>query len=217
MSIIESNGSFSTPYTQMDAQSLTNNDDNDGMTDDQAALSQSFNDSLSTFTSTLNNDDGNDDNNDANSVNDEEPMASIDDTSFQSRSTTTRSPLTRQKTLPTSSMFDSFDSELKRAYHRLEPILSKLSIEQKQFDAMQTSIDSQLADIRLMIESEQHCSLMDDSIRYSSSSINDRLINRIWQECDLCIIKLVFEQYLNSHTILSVNMDKSKSVVFYSM
>ncbi|CAF1525777.1 unnamed protein product, partial [Rotaria sordida] len=65
-----------------------------------------------------------------------------------------RPPLLKSKTITTTNLFDSFDSDLTRVLHRLETSLSKPTLDPKGFNTLISSIDSQFADIRLMINSE---------------------------------------------------------------
>ena len=89
------------------------------------------------------------------------------------KATKSRPSLFKAKTITTANLFDSFDSDLTRALHRLENSISKHELESKGNTPLISSIDSQLADIRLMIECEKDCSLLGNQRNYPNGATND--------------------------------------------
>lgn len=122
----------------------------------------------------------------------------------------TRPSLFKQKTLPTGSMFDSFENDLLRTYHRLDTALKKSSSEPRRAETTFTSIDSQWADIRLMMEGEKDCTLFEPSIRNSLGSAAEQrfktTLNQIYQH----IIRHLFEQYMNAQSNVATENAKNK-------
>ena len=182
-------------------------DENDGITFDQASLTNS----LPTFSPT--------ETEGANGnhvpAGDGEASASIVITPSTKKPTKEKPSLFKQKsTTSAGTLFDSFDNELIRAYQRLEASLAKSLLETKRPGAMINSIDSQLADIRLMIESENYCTLLEGRARRPQGLANDRMFNSVLNECDTYVMKLIFEQYLNANGIFGNESSKNKSVRF---
>ncbi|CAF0754356.1 unnamed protein product [Rotaria sordida] len=119
--------------------------------------------------------------------------------------------LFKTKTLSTTNMFDSFDSDLTRALYRLENNLSKITLESTRFDTITSSIDSQIGDIRLMINDEKDCTLLDNQSKYRNGFINDRIFTSVLNEFDMRMMQILFNQYLKSSTILGIEAAKNKS------
>ncbi|CAF2042514.1 unnamed protein product [Rotaria magnacalcarata] len=119
-----------------------------------------------------------------------------------------RPPLLKSKTITTTNLFDSFDSDLTRVLHRLETSLSKPTLDPKGFNTLISSIDSQFADIRLMINSEKDCTLLES--KYSNGLDHDRMYTSVLNEFDMRIMKIVFNQYLNASPILNNESLKTK-------
>ncbi len=118
--------------------------------------------------------------------------------------------LFKDKTMQTTNIFDSFDSDLTRVLHRLENSLSKYTLESKGFDAYISSIDSQLADIRLMIDCEKDCSLLENQGKYRYSFVNDRIFKSVLNEFDMRIMLILFNQYLKANINLGIETGKNK-------
>ena len=117
----------------------------------------------------------------------------------------TRASFIRQKTLPSTPIFDSYESELNRAYHRLETALKKTLLESRRSETNLISIDSQAADIRLMIECENDCSFFEIPRRASPGRLKN-----VMSDCDQYIFKRIFENYINASTILTQENGKTK-------
>ena len=178
-------------------------DENESILSDQTSLTNSLSHSL-TF-SPAENDETETNNNDA------EASALIVVHTPSPEPKKSRPSLFKQKTLPSNPIFDTFDSDLTRAYYRLENLLSKSSSQDsKRFDSLINSIDSQLADIRLMIDCEKDCSLLESFRRNSSGSTQDRQFKSTLNDCHQQILKLIFEQYINANTIMTQENGKNK-------
>ncbi|CAF0721845.1 unnamed protein product [Rotaria sp. Silwood1] len=119
-------------------------------------------------------------------------------------------PLFKTKTLPTTHLFDSFDSDLTRTLHRLESNLSKITLESTKFDTIASSIDSQLGDIRLMINNEKDCTLLENQSKDHNGFINDRILISVLNEFDMHIMQILLNQYLKSSVILGIEAAKHK-------
>ncbi|CAF2358097.1 unnamed protein product [Rotaria sp. Silwood2] len=180
------------------------NDDTASVASDPTSLTSSLN-GISTFqaigTDTPDDDD------------DDEATASISINITKSNDQSinkSKPPLFKTKTLPTPNIFDSFDSDLTRTLHRVENNLSKITLESTRLDTITSSIDSQLADIRLMINDEKDCTLLENQSKHHNGFINDRVFTSVLNEFDMRIMQILFNQYLKSNTILSIEATKNK-------
>lgn len=186
-------------------QETISNDDSISSLSDRVSLTNSFN-GMSTLTSSGNHPiDENIDGEDSTGSITINLTQSTDGTAKKSRPT-----LFRSKTLASTNLFDSFDSDLKRALDRLETNLTKLSLEPKGFDTFVSSIDSQLADIRLMINSEKDCSLLETEVKYSNGLDNDRVYKSVLIQFDTRVMQIIMNHYLKATTIVGQESAKLK-------
>ena len=201
LSVDSSRSSIQLPHQ---IQETVATDANDSISSDQASLGNS----LPIFAPT----EAEDANGNHDLEENEEATASIVSTKKPAKE---RTSLFKQKTLTSAStIFDSFDTDLTRAYQRLEATLAKSLLEPKRMETMTNSIDSQLADMRLMIDCEKNCSLLESRTRSAHGLANDRQFQSMLSECDTYLMKLLFEQYLNANAILANESSKNKSVSF---
>ncbi|UJR26188.1 hypothetical protein I4U23_007531 [Adineta vaga] len=138
----------------------------------------------------------------------DESSASIEITTTQS----TKKPkkLFKSLTLSTATIRDQFDTDLTRASHCLQSNLTKHAAEAKNTNGIISSLDSQLADIRLIINSEDNCSLL-DSHEISRHGYNqDQIYKCALNEFDMRMMLILFNQYSKVNTILSAEVAKDK-------
>ncbi|CAF3328118.1 unnamed protein product [Rotaria socialis] len=206
-SIASSDGyhSLSQPASLFKLQESISYDDNSSVTSDPPSLTNSFN-GTPTFKALAH--DSPDE-----VVKGEDATATITINLTQSNDQTVkkpRPPLFKSKTITATNLFDSFDSDLTRALHRLETNLSKSTLDSKGFDTLISSIDSQFADIRLMINSEKDCTLLENQSKHSKGLVHDRMYTSVLNEFDMRIMKIVFNQYLKASLILNNESLKTK-------
>ncbi len=118
--------------------------------------------------------------------------------------------LLKDKTIPTTSLFDSFDSDLTRILHHLENSLTKYVLESGKSNKFVSSIDSQLADIRLMIDCEKDCSLLANQDKCQNGYLNDQIFRSVLNEFDMRVMLSLFNQYLKANANLSLEAGKNK-------
>ena len=139
-----------------------------------------------------------------------DPSVTLKITPSSDQSKKFKAPLFKNKTIATTNIFDSYDSDLTKVLYRLENDLSKCSLESKRFDTIISPIDSQLADIRLMIDSEKDCSLLESRGTYPNRSSDDRVLKSIFNEFGMRIMQILFNQYLKANTIIGIEAGKNK-------
>lgn len=155
-----------------------------------------FTSSLPTFTATTNEEKS------------DEAMISI--LPNDSKSTKVKSSSVKPKTASSTSIFDIFDGELKRAYNRLETAMKITSTQVDPVESLMSSIDDQFVDFQLMLNSENHCSLIDPHSWSSRKISEDPDFQTILNDCDQQVLKILFEQYLNVQNNVSQESSKQK-------
>ena len=119
-----------------------------------------------------------------------------------------RPPLVKQTTLPLSNLSDSFSKDLDRALLRLQTAMSKPSENSRQASAIVSSSDSSFVDVRLMVDSEKDCSLLLKPNARAHGFFDDPVFKSVVEQCDLHVVKQLFEQYRNASS--AVDSDKVK-------
>ncbi|CAF1464217.1 unnamed protein product [Adineta steineri] len=97
-----------------------------------------------------------------------------------------------------------------KVLHCLETNLAEYVSESKQPNGITSSIDSQLADIRLMVNSEDNCSLLESRAIDHNGSNHDRVFKSILNEFDVRIMLIIFNNYTKASTIVSAKVAKNK-------
>jgi hypothetical protein len=200
MASVDSYHSINQPLTPIKLQDSISNDDSASVASDSASLTSS----LPTFNAV--GDDLPDDNDDDEAV----AQISIITTPSSDQTKKSRPSLFKTKTISTVNPFDTFDTDLTRALRCLENSLSKQALESKGTDTFISSIDSQLADIRLMIGCEKDCSLLENQGRYPTRYANDRGFKSVLNEFDMRVMQILFDQYLKAGVILGIEAAKNK-------
>jgi len=177
-------------------------DDSGGMPSDHASLTDSLNGTLAFHPITTDTPDGDD----------EEANVSLGINTKLSNDPIkiSKVSLFKDKKIPTTNLFDSFDSDLTRVLRRLENDLSKYTVESKGFDTFVYSIDSQLADIRLMISCEKDCSLLENQGKYRHGFVNNRIFKSVLNEFDMRVMLILFNQYVKANINLGIESGKNK-------
>lgn len=121
-----------------------------------------------------------------------------------------RLSLFKDKTLPSSNLVVTFDGSLTRVLHHLENALLKSASESKGFGPYESSIDSQLADIRLMVDCEKDCSLLDKQGKYHHGYLNDRIFKSVLNEFDMKIMVILFNHYLKANINITNEVGKNR-------
>ncbi|CAF4053278.1 unnamed protein product, partial [Adineta steineri] len=119
-------------------------------------------------------------------------------------------PFLKSLTLATSNIRDSFDTDLTKVLHCLEANLAKYVSESKQSNGIISSIDSQLADIRLMVNSEDNCSLLQSRAVDHNGFNHDRVFKSTLNEFNMRIMLIIFNHYTKANTIVTAEAAKNK-------
>jgi hypothetical protein len=195
---LDSSHSLPQPLSSFKLQDSISIDDSGSVASDSASLSNSLNDPP-IFQAT-----GTDNPNDT-----DEPTASIEITTKSSTTKPSKKfkpPFLKSLTLSTTHIFDQFEADLTRVSHCLENNLSKYVLESNASNNIISSIDSQLADIRLMINAENNCSLLENQGTHPNGYDHNRILN----EFDMRVMQIVFNQYSKASVILSIESAKNK-------
>jgi hypothetical protein len=172
-------------------------DGNGSLTSDQTSFTESFN-GIPTFGAIPSEDD-----------NEETKGASKNPSKFS---------LFKDKNMPTTNLFHLFDGDLTRIFHSLEANLTKHlleseksnTLESRGFNNYASPIDSQLADIRLMIGCEQDCSLLENQGNYRHGFLNDRVSKSVLNELDMRVMLNLLNQYIKANVNLTTEAGKNK-------
>jgi hypothetical protein len=195
---LDSSHSLPQPLSSLKLQDSISIDDSGSAASDSVSLSNSLNDPpIFQAIGTGNPDD------------EDESTASIEITTKPSTTKPPKKikpPFLKSLTLSTTHIFDQFEADLTRVSHCLENNLAKYALESKQSNNIISSIDSQLADIRLMINAENNCSLLENPGIYPNGFDHNRILN----EFDMRIMQIVFNQYSKAGVILSIESAKNK-------
>lgn len=119
----------------------------------------------------------------------------------------------KDKNIPTTNLFQLFDGDVTRVVHHLEAALTKHIIESENnttFESYGAPLNSQLADIRLMIECEKACSLLENQSQYQHGYLHDRILKYILNEFDMRVMLIVLNQYLKANANLPTESGKTK-------
>ena len=146
--------------------------------------------------------------NDATDGDEEEPTASIEISPQPSKKP--RRPLFKSLTLSTPTIRDPFDTDLTRASHQLETNLTKLAAESKDSNGTMFAMNSQLADIRLIIQSEKNCSLFEARGITGQGYNHDAVFKSTLNEFDMRVMLILFNQYSRASTIVGLEAAKDK-------
>ena len=117
-------------------------------------------------------------------------------------------PLTKQSTLPSSNLSDSFGKDLDRALFRLETAMNKPPVDSRRTSAIVSSSDSSFVDVRLMVDSEKDCSLLSKQSAHLHGFLDDPVFKSVLEQFDLRVVKQLFELYRNANS--AVDSDKAK-------
>ena len=119
----------------------------------------------------------------------------------------------KDKNISATNLFQLFDGDVTRVVHHLEAALTKHIIESenyKSFESYAAPLNSQLADIRLMIECEKACSLLENQSQYQHGYLHDRILKYILNEFDMRVMLIVLNQYLKANANLPTDSGKAK-------
>ena len=144
-------------------------------------------------------------------INGEVPLrarASTDQSRFS------RFSIFKDKNLSAANLFQLFDGDITRVFHQLEANLTKHVLESEKyktfesgaFETYATPINSQLADIRLMIDCEKDCSLLENQ----NQQLHDRILKFVLNEFDMRVMLIVLDQYLKANANLTTEVGKNK-------
>ena len=193
---------IASPLKLLDSPSI---DDSISVTSDRSSISNSMNDSLTYGKTSIDSPDiersGNDDN---------EAVVSIisSPTSPDKPIKKSRPPFFKARTIATTHLFDSFDNDMTRILRCLENDLRQYSLEPNKSDSIISSIDSQLADIRLMISCEKGCSLLENYSIHDDKLTNSRTSKTILNQFDMSILQILLNQYVKANIILGMETGK---------
>jgi len=115
-----------------------------------------------------------------------------------------RLSMLKDKALSTNSIFHLFESNLAQVLNRLEMNLAKYVLETNQFDSknleqFSSSNDSHLIDIRLMIDCEKDCTLIETHHLF----LNDKHLQAILNEFNMRIMLNLFNHYIKANIYLN--------------
>jgi hypothetical protein len=178
------------------------NDDSGSTLSDRISLTDSLN-SAPTFQAITT--DIPDDNNEEINVSGETDIKLSND-----QPTKSKLSLFKDKTITKPNLLTSFDSNLTRILNCLETNLLKYASESKGFDTYESSIDSQLVDIRLMVDCEKDCSLFENQRKYRYGFINNKIFKSILNEFDMRVMVILLNQYLKANVNISTEAGKNK-------
>jgi len=172
-------------------------DGNGSLTPDQTSLNDSLNGS-STFSAVPPDDE-----------NEDTQRSSTNQSKFS---------LFKDKNISTTNLFHLFDGDLTRTFHRLETNLTKHVLESEKsntfesrgFNSYASPIDSQLADIRLMIDCEKDCSLLENQGKYRHGFLHDRVFKSVLNELDMRVMFNLLNHYLKANVNLTIETGKNK-------
>ena len=140
---------------------------------------------------------------------DDERGASIEITTMKTTKKP-RKPLLKSLTLSTTTIRDQFDNDVTRVSHVLLTNLTKLAAEASNTNGLIYSLDSQLADVRLMVKSEANCTLLDSKEISHHEYSQDRTYKTALNEFDMRMMLALFNQYTKANTILGAEVAKDK-------
>ncbi|CAF0978718.1 unnamed protein product [Adineta ricciae] len=194
----ESYNSLPQAVTSLKLQESIHNVENCGAASDPGSLTSSFDDSLA-FQGT-----------EADTLDDsDERGASIEITTMKTTKKP-RKPLLKSLTLSTTTIRDQFDNDVTRVSHVLLTNLTKLAAESNNTNGLIYSLDSQLADIRLIVKSEANCTLLDSQEISRHGYSQDRTYKAALNEFDMRMMLALFNQYIKANTILGAEVAKDK-------
>lgn len=121
-----------------------------------------------------------------------------------------RKPFLKSLTLSTTTIRDLFDNDVTRTSHVLLTNLTKLAAESSSTNGLIYSLDSQLADIRLLVKTEVNCTLFDSHEISRHGYSQDRKYKSALNEFDMRMLLALFNQYTKANTILNAEVAKDK-------
>lgn len=119
----------------------------------------------------------------------------------------------KDKNIAPTNLFQLFDGDVTRIVHHLEAALTKHVIDSenyKTFENYAAPLNSQLADIRLMIECEKACSLLEIASPSQHGYLHDRILKYILNEFDMRVMLSVLNHYLKANGNLPTESGKTK-------
>lgn len=133
-------------------------------------------------------------------------------------SKSSRFSIFKDKNISTANLFQLFDGDITRISHQIESNLTKHVLESEKhktfesgaFENYSTPINSQLADIRLMLDCEKDCSLLENQNQYQHGFVHDRILKFVLNEFDMRVMLIVLNQYTKANANLTAETGKNK-------